>query len=122
MLRLAFATAAFGKGRLSFHLMRLAVDKNCITCLLGILYYDYFITLGMEIELYWRKPMSLGSFGFFLNRYLSVLGYIPAMIEFYGSIRFVVSCYPILVSLKDLSTFTDPSPTEVGYLFEHLLP
>ena len=91
MLRLTFATAAFSKPPSVFQIVRFETNQNCMTYLLGILYYDYFITLGMEIELYWRKPISLGSFGFFLNRYLSVIGYIPAMIEFYDSTHAIVS-------------------------------
>ena len=32
--------------------------------------YDYFITLGAEVELFWKKKNSRASVLFFLNRYL----------------------------------------------------
>ncbi|KAI0695255.1 hypothetical protein C8T65DRAFT_584461, partial [Cerioporus squamosus] len=50
-----------------------------------ILYYDYALTVDTEIERIWRRPWSLVSFGFFLNRYLSLLGHIPVMYEIYAS-------------------------------------
>ncbi|KAH9916251.1 uncharacterized protein BXZ73DRAFT_105881 [Epithele typhae] len=50
-----------------------------------ILYYDYFLTLGDEFQRYWGRPSSPVSFGFFFNRYLSVLGNIPVLIQFYGN-------------------------------------
>ncbi|KAH9916254.1 uncharacterized protein BXZ73DRAFT_105884 [Epithele typhae] len=48
-----------------------------------ILYYDYFLTLGPEVDRYWKGGFSLVSCGYFLNRYLSLFGHVPVMIEFY---------------------------------------
>ena len=35
-----------------------------------LILYDYFITLGAEVELFWKKKISRASVLFFLNRYL----------------------------------------------------
>lgn len=35
-----------------------------------LILYDYFITLGAEVELFWKKKNSRASVLFFLNRYL----------------------------------------------------
>ncbi|RPD60805.1 hypothetical protein L227DRAFT_610899 [Lentinus tigrinus ALCF2SS1-6] len=54
----------------------------------ALLYYDYALTFGAEVERFWRFRMgrpSWGGIGFFLNRYLSVLGHIPVIWEFFGS-------------------------------------
>ena len=45
--------------------------------------------------------MTLGSFAFFLNRYLSILGQIPVLLEFYG---FALS--PVSPSLQELKKGT----------------
>ncbi|RPD76978.1 hypothetical protein L226DRAFT_559154 [Lentinus tigrinus ALCF2SS1-7] len=54
----------------------------------ALLYYDYALTFGAEVERFWRfrkgRP-SWGTIGFFLNRYLSILGHIPVILEFFGS-------------------------------------
>ncbi|KAI0695282.1 hypothetical protein C8T65DRAFT_744073 [Cerioporus squamosus] len=70
------------------------------TVAFAILYYDYALTVDTEIERIWRRPWSLVSFGFFLNRYLSLLGHIPVMYEFYASMA---------QSLCFLELFTRPS-------------
>ncbi|KAI1782494.1 hypothetical protein LXA43DRAFT_905612 [Ganoderma leucocontextum] len=45
------------------------------SCLhLALILYEYFITLGAEVELFWREKISRTSTLFFLNRYL-VLAY-----------------------------------------------
>ena len=51
----------------------------------ALLYYDYFLTFDMEVERFWGRPPSLISCGFFLNRYLSILGHIPVTLEFFGT-------------------------------------
>ena len=35
-----------------------------------LILYDYFITLGAEVELFWKKKICRASVLFFLNRYL----------------------------------------------------
>lgn len=39
----------------------------------------------MEVERFWCRRLSLYSLGFFLNRYLSLVGHIPIMMEFFSS-------------------------------------
>ncbi|KAI0635333.1 hypothetical protein C8Q77DRAFT_1107469 [Trametes polyzona] len=39
-----------------------------------VLYYDYFLTFGEELARVWKKPRSVSSILFFLNRYLPILG------------------------------------------------
>ncbi|TFK82398.1 hypothetical protein K466DRAFT_603726 [Polyporus arcularius HHB13444] len=51
----------------------------------AILYYDFALTVDTEIERFWGRPWSLVSFGFYLNRYLSLIGHIPVMYELYAS-------------------------------------
>ncbi|KAL7278595.1 hypothetical protein ACG7TL_007596 [Trametes sanguinea] len=53
---------------------------------LAILYYDFVLTIPQEIERFWSRKLSWPSFLFFLNRYLSVIGHIPVIIEFFGVI------------------------------------
>lgn len=49
----------------------------------AILYYDYFLTIGVEIERFWKRtPWSLAAILFYLNRYVVLLGYIPIMVFF----------------------------------------
>ncbi|OSD03712.1 hypothetical protein PYCCODRAFT_1434104 [Trametes coccinea BRFM310] len=63
---------------------------------LAILYYDFVLTIPQEIERFWSRKLSWPSFLFFLNRYLSVIGHIPVIIEFFGVIPESVSVRPKL--------------------------
>ena len=51
---------------------------------LAVLYFDYALTFGMEVERFWKREFSTASFGFFLNRYLAVFAHIPIIYEFFG--------------------------------------
>ncbi|KAI0362265.1 hypothetical protein OH77DRAFT_1389384, partial [Trametes cingulata] len=52
---------------------------------LTMLYYDYCLTLGPEIDYFWgTAKFSLASVLFVLNRYLGVLGPIPVIFEYFG--------------------------------------
>ena len=43
-----------------------------------ILYYDFFLTLGTEVERYWTPgPWNVVSTLFFLNRYVGLLANMP---------------------------------------------
>ncbi|PIL23501.1 hypothetical protein GSI_14813 [Ganoderma sinense ZZ0214-1] len=53
--------------------------------LAGILYYDYTLTFGMEVDRFWKRRASFASFVFYFNRYLVFLGHIPVLYEFYGT-------------------------------------
>jgi hypothetical protein len=52
--------------------------------------YDYFLTLGSEIERLWKRRfyrrLSFGSFLFFANRYLAILGYVPITLELFNQV------------------------------------
>ncbi|KAI0744810.1 hypothetical protein C8Q76DRAFT_789289 [Earliella scabrosa] len=52
----------------------------------AILYYDFILTLPLEIERYWKSRISWGSVFFFLNRYVSILSHIPIVYEYFGEI------------------------------------
>ncbi|TBU52546.1 hypothetical protein BD310DRAFT_952655 [Dichomitus squalens] len=49
-----------------------------------ILYYDFLLTFPQEVERYWTGVRSWASFFFFLNRYMSVVCYVPFAYEFYA--------------------------------------
>ncbi|KAM5533390.1 hypothetical protein V8D89_012940 [Ganoderma adspersum] len=51
----------------------------------GILYYDYALTFGMEVDRFWKRGSSFASFVFYFNRYLVLFGHIPVLYEFYGT-------------------------------------
>ena len=60
----------------------------------ALLYYDYTLTFGAEVSRFWRCRVgrhSWGTVGFFLNRYLAILGHIPVIWEFFGSENYSVS-------------------------------
>ncbi|EED78088.1 predicted protein [Postia placenta Mad-698-R] len=54
--------------------------------LVAILYYDYFLTLSMEIDNLWKAQhkVSWTSILFILNRYFAVAGQIPIALEYFA--------------------------------------
>ncbi len=49
-----------------------------------MLYYDYSLTLSMELERFWKRArLSLVSVLFVVNRYLGLLGSIPVALEYF---------------------------------------
>ena len=81
MVHLASAITAFCKYHFLFSSAHLvSVSLTCFHSL-AVLYFDYLLTLEMEVERFWKKPFSCLTFGFFLNRYLSLLAHIPVMYE-----------------------------------------
>lgn len=59
---------------------------------LAILYYDYSLTLGAEVDRFWRVGRcSFVNILFVLNRYLALLGAIPVCFEFFGDLPREVS-------------------------------
>lgn len=51
------------------------------TYLAAIFVYDYILTFGEEIDRFWTKPRLSWTFAFFIaNRYLTLLGRIPAFV------------------------------------------
>ncbi|KAJ7051328.1 hypothetical protein C8F01DRAFT_1175021 [Mycena amicta] len=43
-----------------------------------LLYWDHFITLDKEVDLFWRRRKSLSSYCFFINRYFALFTSIPS--------------------------------------------
>lgn len=52
---------------------------------IALLYYDFTLTLPEEIERYWsgNRNISAASLAFFANRYLSLIGVIPVLYEYF---------------------------------------
>ncbi|ESK87060.1 hypothetical protein Moror_11941 [Moniliophthora roreri MCA 2997] len=50
-----------------------------------LIYYEYFITLEIEVERYWAhwRTFSLASTIFFLNRYVAVFGHVPVIVQYF---------------------------------------
>lgn len=67
----------------------------------GLLYYDYFLTLSREIQWVWlgSHQVSWASAFFFANRYISFFGYMPMIYEFF-SFRNDESRIPICTALR----------------------
>ena len=51
----------------------------------AILLYDYWLTVGAEVESCWVAQLSWGLAFFYLNRYLVLFGHVPIMLEFFWS-------------------------------------
>ena len=43
--------------------------------MIGLVYYDYMITLDREVYLVWGQPFTAASALFMLNRYVALLKY-----------------------------------------------
>jgi len=51
-----------------------------------VLYYDYALTFSMEVQRFWtQRTFSWALFFFYLNRYLSLLGHLPVIVEYFAS-------------------------------------
>ncbi|KAJ6576034.1 hypothetical protein DFH09DRAFT_1150244 [Mycena vulgaris] len=50
-----------------------------------LLFYDYFLTLEWEVSRYWGTPFTWPNFLFFANRYGTLLGNIPVVIQYFWS-------------------------------------
>ena len=52
----------------------------------AILYYDYLLTFGEEVRFFWgRKRTNSVTVLFFLNRYVSILGNVPVILQSFRS-------------------------------------
>ncbi|KAJ7161791.1 hypothetical protein C8R43DRAFT_991490 [Mycena crocata] len=47
-----------------------------------ILVYEYLLTLKRETRQFWGRPLTWGSFFFYLNRYTSIFGTIPVVVQY----------------------------------------
>ncbi|OCH86649.1 hypothetical protein OBBRIDRAFT_737661 [Obba rivulosa] len=51
----------------------------------GILYYEYLATISLEVKVYWKKgTISFTAVLYALNRYLTLMGGVPIIFEFFG--------------------------------------
>ncbi|KAJ7131508.1 hypothetical protein C8R43DRAFT_1110720 [Mycena crocata] len=50
-----------------------------------LLFYDYFLTLEWEVSRYWRTSFTWPNILFFANRYGTLLGNIPVVIQYFWS-------------------------------------
>ncbi|KAF8900340.1 hypothetical protein CPB85DRAFT_1565299 [Mucidula mucida] len=49
-----------------------------------ILYYDWIITFGLEVERIWlHRDFSFGVLGFYLNRYVGIFGHAVIIVEYF---------------------------------------
>jgi len=68
---------------------------NCVaTAAFTILYYDYALTFHLEVNRFWKmRRLTWASSLFYLNRYLSLVGHIPVIVQYFlppmGSQRFM---------------------------------
>jgi len=64
-----------------------------------ILYYDYMLTLDREIEFLWPPYNEQGwvTAACLLNRYISVLGYLPLVVSFLITLDFPVRLSSVTV-------------------------
>ena len=59
---------------------------------IAILYYDYLLTFGDEVRFFWRRRPGSVTILFFVNRYLSIVGNVPVILQSFrswgGAVRF----------------------------------
>ncbi|KAJ7023654.1 hypothetical protein C8F04DRAFT_1401594 [Mycena alexandri] len=52
---------------------------------LTVLVYEYLLTLEYEASTFWGTRLTWGSFFFYLNRYTSLFGTLPILIQYYST-------------------------------------
>jgi len=79
-----------------------------------ILYYDYMITLSREIQFLWPPHNKQGwvTAAYLVNRYISVLGYLPLVVSFFIPLDFPI-CFALHAYSQWLMIFTQ---TLTGFL------
>ncbi|CAA7265559.1 unnamed protein product [Cyclocybe aegerita] len=64
----------------------LYVNNYLAAAAFTILYYDYFLTFNSEYNRFWRtKGLTWASSLFYLNRYLSLFGHVPVIVQYFWS-------------------------------------
>ncbi|KAJ7260124.1 hypothetical protein C8J57DRAFT_1471769 [Mycena rebaudengoi] len=48
-----------------------------------LLFYDYFLTLEWEVSRYWGSPLTFPTVLFYANRYVTLFGNIPVVIQYF---------------------------------------
>ncbi|KAJ7488254.1 hypothetical protein FB451DRAFT_1226808, partial [Mycena latifolia] len=75
-----------------------------------ILFYDYFLTLEWEISRYWGSPSTWPNILFFANRYGTLLGNIPVVMQYFWSeestpTKIAVSLYMNSILCRGLESY-----------------
>ncbi|OCH89166.1 hypothetical protein OBBRIDRAFT_804888 [Obba rivulosa] len=90
-------------------LQGMQINRYCALAALTILYLDYGITFPLEVEAFWRQDcVTLVSILFVLNRYMSLLGYIPIVLEFFADLSelyLVLAIQIVVAALLVLRTY-----------------
>ncbi|KAI0780785.1 hypothetical protein BD413DRAFT_11745 [Trametes elegans] len=93
------------------------LNNSLAVASMSLLYYDYFLTLSMEVEYFWRcARLSSASILFLLNRYLGLLGPIPIMVEYFGKVT-----PQVMISTRSLSGRNTDNPLEQRFVFDSIL-
>ena len=66
-----------------FRHVRFPAPCSRLFYVLAILYWDYLLTLKVEINTYWKARPSRAAWLYFLNRGLGLLGHLPVIVMFY---------------------------------------
>jgi len=89
-------------------LVQEAEDLNVISYYLVVpivmLYYDWILTLPKEIKQFWKLPITLPAFLFFVNRYLPITGLVVVTLAYFTDIFSPEICanriLPFMISLN----------------------
>ncbi|KAJ7728693.1 hypothetical protein DFH07DRAFT_757192 [Mycena maculata] len=49
----------------------------------ALLFYDYFLTLNWEVSRYWGSKLAFANVLFYLNRYGTLFGTIPVVLQYF---------------------------------------
>ncbi|KAI0746632.1 hypothetical protein C8Q80DRAFT_1354782 [Daedaleopsis nitida] len=79
-----------------------------------MLFYDIAITFGDEVERIWKQRFTGATVLWFLNRYLSPLGYIVIIVSFHDPSWSKATCQHYILYPEILKIFT---ATAVGFIF-----
>ena len=74
-----FSSVAIGMYFLYVSFKYLKLHNRCA----ALLYYDFLLTISLEVERYWTGRRSWASVFFFLNRYTAILSHVPVIYEFF---------------------------------------
>ncbi|KIM57199.1 hypothetical protein SCLCIDRAFT_1219647 [Scleroderma citrinum Foug A] len=82
---------------------QLDIDRLVTAVVFTLLLYDYMLTIGQEIELFWKRSWrSWAYFLFIANRYITLFGHVPSLLYSFWSSE----SYPDLSRCDSLLEFT----------------
>ena len=77
------------------------IATDALPGIIALLLYDYVITLPLEIRYIWNDHFKLVGALYLLNRYTTLLGYIPYMVFQFDSPRNeTVRTFSIMLNLR----------------------